>query len=1387
MAKEKLVENQIDKPYADISGHYIVGIGASAGGLDAINEFFENMPDDTGISFIVIQHLSSDYKSLIIELVEKHTRMKVFEAGNGMPILPNHIYVIPNNKNIVIKDSQLYYADKEKSKAPNMAIDIFLESLAIEQKERGIAIILSGTGTDGTKGVTAIRQAGGLVLVQEPETAQFDGMPNSAIESGNANFILSPASMPEELLASYKGVRPDVIIKENLPAEEEAILREILSLVRKSTQCDFSNYKRPTIIRRLTKRMGLVYKKTLSSYLDLLNHNPDEIQNLSKEFLIGVTHFFRDAEAFKELKEVVIPDIIKRKPINDPIKIWIAACSTGEEAYSVAILFKEYLEEIKKTYEIKIFATDIDKDALDVASKGYYTDNIANNLAEEVNLKYFIKEGAKLRIHPDIRKMIIFSHHDVINDVPYSKLDLVSCRNMLIYFEPSLQRRCLSIFHFSLNVGGYLFLGSSESIGDLKSSFAEVNKKWRIYQNMYASKGLKLENISTTGSFIKTVSKQDRRAANIHTEYSQGLIDVLLAENNSAGVYVDENFNLLETFGDYKNYLEFPDGKFDTNILKLVPKDLAVVLSASLRKAVKENITISLDGLTLVRPIKNTLIINLRITPYLSGKFNQKVLLILLKEVKQLEKFEADGDNITKGGLDIDHYLFLERELKETKSALQRTIEDFETTGEELQSSNEELISANEELQSSNEELQSLNEELHTVNTEHQLKIKEISDLNDDLNNYLRSTDIGLIFLDRNLIIRKFTPFSTTLINLIESDVGRPITHISSNIGNTDLWGNIINVIETAQPYQQILWLESASKWYQMKILPYLREGKNVDGAILILVDITDIKKAEEEQQKLTEELRILNAELEQRVKERTIEIENQGKILNDLFTQAPAMVCTLTGPEHIYELVNPRYQQLFGKRQLVGKRLIDALPEIKGQGIIEMLDGVYQTGKPFVGNEIKVMLARDENAPAEEIYVNFIYQAMFDGNQKPYGILVFAYEVSQEVKARRAIEEAETRTRLAIEAADMGFYDWDLHNQDWLSSQRLIEIFGFSDPNTTHDDLTSIFHPDDKIMRDQAVVDAYTTGSMDYKARITWRHDKSQHWIRVYGKVIFDENKVPLRMYGMVLDITDQKTAEERLKIGEERLRVANEELAASNKELAESNVQLSKTNADLDNFIYTASHDLKSPVSNIEGLVNTLADVLKDKADVHEEVSPLLEMVHQSIERFAQTIKDLTTVSVAQRDFDLEASEIDIKELVDDIKLSIRDQIVKTDAKIKLECTACPQIKFSNKNLKSIVFNLVNNAIKYRSPKRDPEVHITVEKKNDYILLTIKDNGLGISKANQGKMFSMFKRFHNHVEGSGIGLYLVKRIVDNAGGKIEVESEVDKGTTFRLYLKYE
>ena len=338
--------------------------------------------------------------------------------------------------------------------------------------------------------------------------------------------------------------------------------------------------------------MGLVYKKTLSSYLDLLNHDPEEIQNLSKEFLIGVTHFFRDAEAFKELKEVVIPDIIKRKPINDPIKIWIAACSTGEEAYSIAILFKEYLEEIKKEYQIKIFATDIDKDALDFASKGYYTDNIVNNLPEEVTLKYFIKEGTKLRIHPDIRKMIIFSHHDVINDVPYSKLDLVSCRNMLIYFEPLLQKRCLSIFHFSLNVGGYLFLGSSESIGELKSSFAEVNKKWRIYQNMYASKGLKLENISATGSFIKTVSKTERRTVNIHTEYAQGLIDALLVENNSAGIYVDENFNLLETFGNYKNYLEFPEGKFDINILKLVPKELAVVLSANLRKSVKENITI---------------------------------------------------------------------------------------------------------------------------------------------------------------------------------------------------------------------------------------------------------------------------------------------------------------------------------------------------------------------------------------------------------------------------------------------------------------------------------------------------------------------------------------------------------------------------------------------------------------------------------------------------------------------------------------------------------------------------------------------------------------------------------------------------------------------------
>jgi two-component system, chemotaxis family, CheB/CheR fusion protein len=844
-------------------GHHIVCIGASAGGMEAIHDLFDNMPQNTGFSFIVIQHLSSDHKSLMAELLSKHTTMNVVEATDRTIVQPDCVYVIPNNRNITIKEGQLLLSEKKEGRSPNMPIDLFLQSLAKDAGKKSIAVILSGTGTDGTRGIGDIKKAGGLVFVQDPSTAKFDGMPFSAITSGNIDFILSPESIAEEMLMQYK-VAPPSVIFDSIPHEEEPTLFEIFNVIQARTLCDFKFYKRQTIIRRLTRRMAFLNYKTLKDYLARLRKDSEEVNLLRKEFLIGVTRFFRDASAFEELRLKVIPDIINAKSKSDNIKIWVAACSTGEEAYAIAILVKEQLKRLKIDPDVKIFASDINKESIDFASKGSYPEAIADDVPRELLDQYFVKEGKKYKVVPQVRKMIVFSHHDLLKDPPFGRLDLICCRNMLIYLSPHLQRRIMAVFHFSLNVGGYLFLGPSETIGDLKESMIEVSKKWKIYKNNKPAKSIGLDTVPYTDSVTRkfsadslVVNKEISRKGIIET-----VLNKILDEYTLAGALVDTNCNIVETFGDYRKYLHLPEKKFDHNLLKMLPARSSIIIGANFRQAITQN------EKHIIRNIRlNKLHPSLTITikPF-RDHFNNMVALIIFNEVRDQAEAKNVKDVSRGNGFknpdevtpDFQDFLTLQGELRDTKEILQKAIEEAETTNEELQSSNEELISSNEELQSANEELQSLNEELHTVNAENQLKIKEISELNDDLNNYFRSSDIGQVFVDKTLLIRKYTPAATALINLIESDIGRPINHISNNMAYTGLVADIHHVLKTAEPIVKTIEHDN-DVWYQMKILPYLREEKYIDGAVLIFVDITAIKRAEKALEKANSDLKELN------------------------------------------------------------------------------------------------------------------------------------------------------------------------------------------------------------------------------------------------------------------------------------------------------------------------------------------------------------------------------------------------------------------------------------------------------------------------------------------------------------------------------------------------
>jgi two-component system CheB/CheR fusion protein len=823
------------------SSFYVVGIGASAGGLDAINQFFENVPDKSGFAFIIIQHLSPDYKSLMVELLTKHTHMKVVEAEDQMLIKKNCVYLLPSKKTLTVKHGKLQLHEKEKVALPINTIDIFFESIAQEYGANAVGVILSGTGTDGTKGVQAISNKGGVVIIQDPATATFNGMPNSAIGSGVANMVLPPQSMASELIDYI--TEPDSARSVRLNTHnDELVLREIISLIRKVTGQDFNHYKKPTLIRRLSKRMSELSIPGAEDYLQYMNENVSEIKFIAHDFLINVTHFFRDKEAFDIIKEDVIPAIIKSKDPGDVVKVWSVACSSGEEAYSLAILFHEYLAKSNiKEISVKIFATDIDRDSLEIASKGVYSRTILDNVPGQIVAKYFDVEGENYRVNPEIRKMVVFSHHDVVKDPPFGRLDLISCRNMMIYINSDTQKEILKKLHFALNLKGYLFVGPSEHIDIIKTSLEEVDKKWKIYKCVSKTRLYEQAPYFRAMEKSSLVSGLGEKVKNPLHHLGDLFKETLLEDADYAGVFIDLNLEIKQAVGNYKNYIQFPDTNFNFNLTKLVHPDLAVALSASIRKAVNENIPVVSKNIKLHLDAK-TRLVSIHIKPYLHhGSYAQQFLFIVFKDEvsRDVQQQVLMKNKITAE--EINRVNEVEKELKETRENLQAVIEEMEATNEELQSANEELVSTNEELQSTNEELQSLNEELHTVSTEHQMKIKELMELNDDMNNYFRNSDIGQILVDRNLIIRKFSPSVTRMVNLIPSDIHRSLLDITTRFKGVDFIGDIGRVIHTGASVEKEIIMDES--FYLLRINPYERHDKKIDGVVVNFIDVTRIKR----------------------------------------------------------------------------------------------------------------------------------------------------------------------------------------------------------------------------------------------------------------------------------------------------------------------------------------------------------------------------------------------------------------------------------------------------------------------------------------------------------------------------------------------------------------
>lgn len=820
---------------------FIVGIGASAGGLEAFEEFFLHMPSKNGMAFILIQHMHPDHKSFTAGILQKYTSMEVSQAEDKTPIKPNCVYIKPPDKDMKLVNRVLHLTDPDEQN--KHTIDSFFWSLAEDQTNMAIGIVLSGTGTDGTLGLKAIKGSGGMTMVQDEKTAKFSGMPANAIAAGCADFILPVSKMPAELIRYAEQHSAHSYVQEDtdLP-KDSSHLEKIFKLLQHYTGHNFTYYKHGTINRRIRKRMAVNHIEKLEDYILYLNQYPVEVEALFKELMIGVTRFFRDPEVYEAIQERVIPQLFKNRSPEFPVRIWVPGCSTGEEAYSLAILFLEYIHTTGKDFRIQIFATDINDDALNLARSGVYPESLAHDISEE-RLKYFFdKKDHTYTFKRQFREVTIFANHNLIKDPPFSRLDLVSCRNLLIYLDPVLQKKLLPLFHYTLNQNGFLILGTSETIGEFTQLFSTVDEEHKIFQRRgfppSPVKDFPTRLITNTASELQRTGQfEDSK------EFDIGKIvkEQMLESYTPPCVVIDEKFSIIYFQGQTNKYLEPPVGEANLNIMKMAKEDLRPELRIAIHKAVKQKSAVTHKGVRM-KDNGDTRLVSIVVKPFIKQTLREGLMLIIFEDVVTSETPARHGHK-TKAG---DHILELEQELDSTKKSFWEISGELEVSSEKLKTANEMLQTMNEELRSANEELQTMNEELITANSELQSKIRELSRANSDIYNMLHSSEIGAIFLDRKLRICRYTPAVTKLINLVEADIGRPIHHISTSIVHENLTEQIKEVLKTLSPFEkEVKTREDA--WYLIRIIPYRTEDNTVDGVVIVVIDITEQKRAQEE------------------------------------------------------------------------------------------------------------------------------------------------------------------------------------------------------------------------------------------------------------------------------------------------------------------------------------------------------------------------------------------------------------------------------------------------------------------------------------------------------------------------------------------------------------
>ena len=1079
----------------------LIGIGASAGGLGAIQLLFDKVPEDTGSTYVIIQHLSPNYKSLMPELLSKHTKMQIFTAEDNQELKPDSIYLNQSRKNLHVKGNRLFLLEKGAKPNVNLPIDIFFHTLGEEWREKSIGVILSGTGSDGSRGIKSIKESGGLIFVQRPETAQFDGMPNASIATGQSDFIMDPMEMGSAI-SEYPQKSLESILSNQT---EEQIFHLILKELYKLKGLDFSLYKRNTLMRRMEKRMHLSHTDTLRDYYDVFNESVEEQEALFHDFLIGVTSFFRDPDAFNVLKTRVFPKLCKDKDPSTILRIWVPGCSTGEEAYSIAIALDRFILKEKLSLNFKIFATDVHEGALLKAGLGTFNADVVNEMDDEYLEKYFIKNGDQIQIIKRIRDKITFSLNNVINDPPFIKIDMITCRNLLIYLNNDTQEMIIQNFLFSLNKNGFLFLGQSESLGQHEEAFNCEDSKFKIFRSKYKPNKLKgrlrLGNLESQPMAFNTYAKGQNEQPTEVSYYKY-----VSEKFGPSLIFIDEDFDIQFTKGLDSSKLKPKDGLFNSNITQLVDQQLATIIRNGVRRVRSDGKPVRIEDASL--DASGTKVFSLLISKAELSNEDKWIFLLEFDEEKELEQPQKIA-NVELSDIASQRIEDLEYELKLKNDELKNLIEQLETSNEELQSSNEELMASNEELQSTNEELQSVNEELYTVNAELQEKNDELQGIYNDLNHLYDAQDIATLFLDQEQRIRSFTPALKEHLRLKETDIGRYVSDFMFfDLPTRELFlKESAACLETGEEYKEPVVLNERN--YLLKISPLEKNG-SIEGVVVTLVNVDELVTAKSNYQNLFNSLNSFFANLKLIRNKKGNPIDLEFLVANDEFL-------TFLGIE---------------LDQLVGKRMSEAFPEFKeDDNWFDLFVSVIEKGEPLQFTKYAKGLKAHIKCSlfltgTDEIGINFI-------------------NVTSEVEAEIEMKRANTQLNLNLNLEKIAHWEWDAVQDKIINYNKYWKDLFETEPEKWMIQLQAIIHEGDlpRVLSDIAEHLEGETTYFQHEYQIFSSDRTRLKWIKSTGQVTErGDNGSPLKVVGSSRDITDEKEAENRIKEANEKIKRAKE-----------------------------------------------------------------------------------------------------------------------------------------------------------------------------------------------------------------------------------------------------